>query len=884
VDIASLGLSVETAEVAAAAPALDKLAAAADRAGKAELDLAVASQSANAQVGSLAMFAAAAAKSRADGELAVDAALRRQNVSAVLAATQTGRTSTTMGAATLSAKQYAQALRLLPAQITDIVTGLASGQSPFIVAIQQGGQLRDSFGGFGVMLRAVAGFISPVVVGIGGIAAVAAVLAKAFNDGQKESFELYKSIVLSGDAAGVTAGQLALMATQIDHVVGTRAQASAALAEAVSTGQIQAENLQQIAEVALRLQKTVGTPVQQTVKEFAALGDKPVQAAEQLQKKYNFLTTSIYDQIRALEREGDTAGAAALAQKTLADTTAQRVGDLEKHLGVIPRAWNAIAGAAKEAWDAMLDIGRKQTPEEELQKLLAVRAGRTVAPGRGNGPAQENPRIQELRAQIAAGQAAAAAAAKQAEALQSDLTQRAVDKVITAADAQTSAATLQSNLSAIKRALDDSLAAFASADQILEIQHKAHLVTEAEYYDARRALIEADRVERVKALQAENALLLVQEEQIRRAAGRAASQANDPAEATKVALAVVPQIIALEEKRKNNLAEMARIGADAATKTVVANAEEKKGLVDVARGYEDARAAAQAYLDTLARRQKLELEGVGAGSRQREINASRSEIEADFQRRRESLERDLRRGDITKPQFDEYLKIEREALDKSLKQNDEYYKELAKKQADWSLGALEALHNYYDEAQDVAGQVAQAFSRGLDSATDALVNFVRTGKLDFRSLVDSILADLLRIQLKKSIATVLNSALGGVLGGLFGAGAGTLSGSSGVGSYTPGSGSGVIYAASGTNYIEKDNQLAILHKGEAVIPRAYNPAAGGMAGGAGVNINIKSEVNAAAGTNPAQISAFIDQRDAQLKAEIYNNFRRGRWAGAIPAN
>ena len=56
----------------------------------------------------------------------------------------------------MSAKQTRQAMRLLPAQITDVVTSLAGGMPLYLIAIQQGGQLRDSFGGFGNVLRGVA--------------------------------------------------------------------------------------------------------------------------------------------------------------------------------------------------------------------------------------------------------------------------------------------------------------------------------------------------------------------------------------------------------------------------------------------------------------------------------------------------------------------------------------------------------------------------------------------------------------------------------------------------------------------------------------------------------------------------------------------------------
>ncbi len=60
----------------------------------------------------------------------------------------------------ISAGQYRNAMRYLPMQITDIVTSLASGMPVYMVAIQQGGQLRDSFGGVGNALKAMLSMVT----------------------------------------------------------------------------------------------------------------------------------------------------------------------------------------------------------------------------------------------------------------------------------------------------------------------------------------------------------------------------------------------------------------------------------------------------------------------------------------------------------------------------------------------------------------------------------------------------------------------------------------------------------------------------------------------------------------------------------------------------
>ena len=82
----------------------------------------------------------------------------------------------------ISAKQTEAALRQLPMQFTDIFTSLAAGQSPLLVLLQQGGQIKDSFGGIGntvdVLGGKVKGFFSSIVGSSGGVAGAGAALGE----------------------------------------------------------------------------------------------------------------------------------------------------------------------------------------------------------------------------------------------------------------------------------------------------------------------------------------------------------------------------------------------------------------------------------------------------------------------------------------------------------------------------------------------------------------------------------------------------------------------------------------------------------------------------------------------------------------------------------
>lgn len=66
-------------------------------------------------------------------------------------------TTAAMDRVGVSTGQTNAALRQMPAQLTDIFTSLAGGQSPMLVLIQQGGQIKDAFGGVGETFRALGG-------------------------------------------------------------------------------------------------------------------------------------------------------------------------------------------------------------------------------------------------------------------------------------------------------------------------------------------------------------------------------------------------------------------------------------------------------------------------------------------------------------------------------------------------------------------------------------------------------------------------------------------------------------------------------------------------------------------------------------------------------
>lgn len=271
-----------------------------------------------------------------------------------------------------SAAQQAQAMRMVPAQLTDIVVSLQSGQAPLTVLLQQGGQLRDMFGSAGGAARGLASYVVSLVNPFTAAAAAGAVLALAYKQGSEEADAFRKALVMSGNAAGTTTGQMADMAKNISKSVGTQGEAAAALTELAATGQVGAENLEQFGKVAIQLEKTVGRSTAETAKDLAELGKEPLKASQKLSEQYHYLTSATYDQIKALEDQGLTEEAGAVAQKAYADAMDKRTKEITANLGTIEKAWQGVTGMAKGAWDSMLDIGREEGFEQKLAKANAA--------------------------------------------------------------------------------------------------------------------------------------------------------------------------------------------------------------------------------------------------------------------------------------------------------------------------------------------------------------------------------------------------------------------------------------------------------------------------------------------------------------------------------
>ncbi len=269
-----------------------------------------------------------------------------------------------------SAAQTAFAMRMIPAQMTDIIVGLSTGQSPFMVLMQQGGQLKDMFGGIGPAIKGVGGYVLGLINPVTLAAAAVGVLGLAYYKGSQEQDEFYKSLTLSGNLVGKTTGQLADMAARVSVVANSTTGVSAAtLNQIVSSGKVAAESLERVTTAVVEISEATGIATEKLVGDFNDIAADPVAAITKLNDQYHFLTLATYNQIKALQDEGNQQDAARVATDAYANAMQQRANDIHQNLGILERAWDSLAKTAKGAWDAMLDIGREQTGTERISQI-----------------------------------------------------------------------------------------------------------------------------------------------------------------------------------------------------------------------------------------------------------------------------------------------------------------------------------------------------------------------------------------------------------------------------------------------------------------------------------------------------------------------------------
>lgn len=264
----------------------------------------------------------------------------------------------------VTAGQQAAAMRMLPAQITDITTSIASGMPVWLVAIQQGGQIRDSFGSWAGAAHALKTVLTPTRVAIVGVAAAVGLALAALRAGQADTSAFNRAVEATGNYAGVTRGQIEAMAESAARTTGiARGAARDVAVQMVASGRLGAQTIANLTQAVQGYAAATGQSVGQAAKALTDAFDKPSEGAEKLNRQFNFLTLEQLRYIRQLEEQGQVEA----ARLALSERFASHIGGtFVNNLGYLERAWNGVANAVKNAVDWVLKFGRGDTVDDEV--------------------------------------------------------------------------------------------------------------------------------------------------------------------------------------------------------------------------------------------------------------------------------------------------------------------------------------------------------------------------------------------------------------------------------------------------------------------------------------------------------------------------------------
>lgn len=208
------------------------------------------------------------------------------------------------------------------------------------------------------------------VVGFVGAAyGVARVLSRISSE--QERFN--KSLISTGNYAGTTAGGLDAMSQRIGKINHNYHETRAVIAELTATGQLSAESIENIGVAAAYMSTITGQSSQETISNFDNIQNSITQWALETDKQYHWMNLATYQRIKALEAQGDTEQAIAIATGKYADVLKVRAEEMKNQLNWLETAWRRFKNGVSDLGNELkkelkFDFGLANL-DEEIEKL-----------------------------------------------------------------------------------------------------------------------------------------------------------------------------------------------------------------------------------------------------------------------------------------------------------------------------------------------------------------------------------------------------------------------------------------------------------------------------------------------------------------------------------
>lgn len=685
-----------------------------------------------------------------------------------------------IGSGGISDAQRQNAMRMVPAQFTDIVTQLQGGANPLTVLTQQGGQLKDMFGGVKEAAKGmgtyVLGLINPMTVGIGAVVAVTAALGIAMSQGAKQSERLSTALALTGNFAGKTSYDMIRMADALSNISGSGA-AFDAMNAVVSSGKASGEAVEAATRAIIDYGKATGKSADDSAQALVPLFDNPATGAAKLNESMHMLTLEQFKQIQAMQDAGDKAGAMKLAFDAVDAQTRTHT----ENVGLLQGAYRGLAASLREAWRELQAVGRAETNGELLNAAKQELANANQLRNTYVQSAGGREKLASLEKKVADAQARVdgEVAQQKKKSLQDQIAQDGIA-------AEQSRVSILSNGDKRAKAAKDAASKFAAtvkainSNSAISPGERAQMIKDAEFIQKQTVAAANEHFKDPKGAKAkkpvEAAATDAMLESIKRQNEALETQVATREKLTaaeKVQLDARMKIAAIEAtdpKRrsaedKRNLADKDRILATAARGVEL---QKQADAIEAQNKLRDRTKSIEADILTYQKQQSeqyaAQLDAVGRGQKEQQRVAAERAIRNKYLQEQAKLDKetpDNLRGGGT---YKDAMRQIAEAQQKSLDMSRDYYAQLDELQGNWVTGFKQAWADYADSAANNiqnAGTVFRDVTNGLEQG---FAQFCETGKLNFASMTKSILADLAKIAMQKAImgfgTAILNFGMG----------------------------------------------------------------------------------------------------------------------------
>ncbi|HHP5591425.1 phage tail tape measure protein [Enterobacter kobei] len=677
------------------------------------------------------------------GDAANDAALRMQQ--------SFTRQESAARKAGISVGQYNAAMRMLPAQFTDIATQLAGGQSPWLILLQQGGQVKDSFGGIIPTFRALLGTISPVMVGVTALSAATGALFYAWYAGSSTLSDFNKTLVLSGNSAGLTADRMLVLARNGQAAGLTFNQTSEALTELVNAGVRAGSRFDDMSQAVARFTDASGVPVDKVAAAFGKLTSDPTSGLIAMAQQFHNVTAEQIAYVAQLQRAGDEAAALQAANDAATSGFNEQTKSLRDNMGTIESSADSLKRAFKSMWDAALDIGRPDTAQEMVAKAEAAfkKADEIWNLRKNDGYVnsqardlywndRETARVELENARRKAG------AEKEKQDNASREAAAESDRLKYAAQAQSNYAKTQSALEKYT-ARQNELNKALKDGRILQADYNINLAAaKKEYEDTLKKPSKKTATVRTPAgtwatdtataqtMELETQLRTLQEH---KGINDTISQQRQELWRQQARFSV------LEEAAKKRTLSVEEKSLLASKDEVLSRAEMNAKLGDQIAAQERLNRlqdTSQKYVTQMGEKTRALVAGGSMGSRAAQ---------------RQNEEAQLRQGWVNAGGSDTAPGYQNELT--ALKN---YYDEQDNLRGDWLSGAKSAWADYADSATDAYGQMKSIASSTFDGIGQNMADMLTTGKANWGDFTRSTLSMLTQILMKQAMAGLVSSA------------------------------------------------------------------------------------------------------------------------------